>query len=111
MGTLIDTTDVFGNRITCTHETWMGHISCGQPIMVKNMDAVVDTIQNPEVVYQSSQNPESKVYFKESDTSSYSMYTKVVTRSTSNTEGEIVSAWPQRVIKGGIGDEIYHKQD
>ena len=97
MGTLIDTTDVFGNRITCTHETWMGHISCGHPIMVKNMDAVVDTIQNPEVVYQSSQNPESKVYFKESD--------------TSNTEGEIVSAWPQRVIKGGIGDEIYHKQD
>ena len=38
------------------------------------------------------------------------MNTKVITKSIGDNKSEIVSAWPQKSVTGGIGDEIYHRE-
>lgn len=110
MGNIIETKDVFGEEVICSHGAWMGHVLPNHPVMKDNLSAVKDTIESPEAVFESSQNKDRKVYFKESKSSTYNMYTKVVTKSIGENVSEIVSAWPQKEIKGGIGDEIYHEE-
>lgn len=110
MGNVIETKDVLGEDVICSHTAWMGHISYGHSIMKKNLLAVKDTVENPEVIHKSNQDDQRKVYFKQSSLSSYSMYTKVITKTIGDNKSEIVSAWPQKEIKGGIGSEIYHEK-
>lgn len=110
MGNLIETTDILGENVICSHGAWLGHILPNHPQMHNNLSAVKDTVESPDAVFTSSQNDDRKVYFKESTSSTYSMYTKVVTKSIGENVSEIVSAWPQKEIKGGIGDEIYRKE-
>lgn len=109
MGNKIDTQDILGERVICSDATWFGHIVAGHPIMRNNLQAVKNAIEVPEAVYKSSTDENRKVYFKSTSSSSYEMYTKVVTQSVSDDKSEIVSAWPQKSIKGGIGVEIYHE--
>lgn len=111
MGNLIETKNILGEDVICSHGAWMGHIVSHHPVMQNNLSAVKDTIESPEAIFVSSQNDDRKVYFKESTSSTYNMYTKVVTKSIGENKSEIVSAWPQKEIKGGIGDEIYHKEN
>lgn len=109
MSNKIEITDIFGERVICSRDTWYGHIATGHPIMKNNVEAVVDTIQSPEAVFRSAETSDRKVYFKNSELSSYNMYTKVVTKSVGSQVNEIVSAWPQQKIGGNIGDELYKK--
>ena len=109
MGNVIETKDILGEEVICSHQSWMGHILNNHPVMRNNLSAVKDTVENPEAIYESNQDSERIVYFKQSSLSSYGGYTKVVTKNIAENKSEIVTAWPQRGIKGGIGDEIYHE--
>lgn len=109
MGNKIETKSILNEEVICSAQAWFGHIVAEHPIMARNLNAVKDTIEKPEVIYTSSQNEQRKIYFKKSDFSTYNIYTKVVTKSIENNKSEVVSAWPQKEVKGGIGDEIYHE--
>lgn len=109
MGNRIETKDIMNEEVICSNKAWFGHIVENHPIMRSNLDAVTDTIEDPEAIYLSSETDQRKVYFKKSDLSTYEMYTKVVTKKIEDNKSEIVSAWPQKSIKGGISDEIYRK--
>ena len=78
MGNAIEEEDYRGRKVICTDRTWNEHIVSGHEIMKKNKEAVIDTIQNPDSVYVSSTNPSRDVYFKQSNKSTYSLFTKVI---------------------------------
>lgn len=109
MGNVIETVDILGDKVICSDTTWTGHITSGHAIMSNNINAVKDTIEDPDVIYESNQHPARNVYFKQSSISSYDAYTKVVTQKNEGNICSVVSAWPQKQIKGGIGSEIYRK--
>lgn len=108
-------TNYNGVTVSCTNDQWDTHIVVGHGIMEKNVKAVKDTIKNPDIVYQSDQNENREVYFRQSPYSTYSIHTKVVVeygkgvKNPDNTVGEVVSAWPQKDVKGGIGNVVYKR--
>ena len=52
MKDVFKTQDVFGNNVTCTNSTWYYHIVTNHGIMSKNISAIVDTINDPDYVYE-----------------------------------------------------------
>lgn len=104
---------VIRGDIICDTVTWTEPIATRHPIMEGNLDAVKETIENPEAIYISSQTPVRNVYFARSTTATYTgLYTKVVvTVDDNNKTGSVVSAWPQKAMTGGItqGGIIYVK--
>lgn len=105
--------DPLGYSVTCDQDQWNNHIITGHTIMNNNIVAVEDAIKNPDVIYKSSQSPIRNVYFGKSASSTYSnLYTKVVVEvDEQNKTAEVVSAWPQPTIAGGIdhGGVLYVK--
>lgn len=104
-----------GSTIRCSKSIWNSHIVVGHKNMADNELAVKDTIKNPDAVYESSQNDDREVYFKMSEFSTYNITTKVVveySQSKKNPDilvGEVVTAFPVKGEKGGIGNVVYRK--
>lgn len=110
----VETIDPLGNTITCSFERWDEHIlgESDHAVMRGNERAVEDTLHNPDSIYQSSQNESRTVYFKKGAVSTYSsnLTTKVITEETGNKTRKVVSAWPQREVRGGIADVVYERK-
>ena len=106
-----------GCTVTCTKQQWDEHVISHHQIMENNEKAVKDTIKDPDAVYESDKTPIRHVYFKTSQFSSYNMLTKVVVeyspgiKNPQNLVGELVTAFPVKVEKGGIGDVVYRKDE
>lgn len=101
-----------GEMVSCSEERWNVHIFENHPIMKENMDAVKDTIVDPDAVYESNTNPLREVSFKKSLHSSYRCLTKVIVEYGSyngTTFGKVVTAFPKETETGGIGDVVYRK--
>ena len=105
-----------GCTVSCSKTQWNSHIITEHAVMNQNEDAVKDTLKNPDSVYKSSQNSNREVYFKTSIHSTYyPLKTKVIveySQSKRNPEtivGEVVTSFPQKEEKGGIGDVVYKK--
>ncbi len=103
---MFKTTDPRGYNIACDTDTWNNHIVSGHIEMIDNLQAVKETIENPDAIYTSSQTPVRNVYFSKASTSTYNLYTKVVVAvDDDNKFGSVVSAWPQPTMSGGIVDQ------
>lgn len=114
MKDVFKTQDVFGNNVTCTNSTWYYHIVTNHGIMSKNISAIVDTINDPDYVYEDKDYDSRKNFLKESTKATYSpkFTTKVVIEYDMNDEGSVVTAYPiNKNSKGGVGAEIYCKQN
>ena len=113
MGIVLTATDPMGTTITCSSETWYGHIitNSGHTIMKKNKQAVKETLENPESIYESSDGDDRFVYFKQGASATYSplMNTKVITKKVGENKSEVVTSWPQPKPTGGIGNVVYTK--
>lgn len=102
-----------GVTVSCSNYRWESHVLDEHPIMEHNVDAVKDTIKNPDTIYKSDQNEEREVYFKQSSFSTYNAKTKVIVeysagkRNPDSEIGTVVTAFPQKEEKGGIGDAVY----
>ena len=109
MGEYISAIDIFGKTVTCSEDQWNNHIVNGHTIMENNKDAVIDTISSPDFVFESSYNSNRMIFIKNSCSSTYynSLLTKVIVQSNNDKEGEIVTAFPIKKIKGGIGNVVY----
>lgn len=96
-----------GYTVSCTEENWE-HIKQHQ-IMEGNIDAIIDAIGDPFAIYTSQEWSETRdVYFGKSERASYGdkLLTKVIVNKPTeyNSEGEVVSAWPQKDISGNIDE-------
>jgi|GEM_PF-1367718 len=108
--TLFEVKSALGKLVTCSTDTWNNHIKTGHSVMDGNVDKVIDAIQNPFTVYESNDNKQRDVYF------AHSMYningrppTELVTKVIVQNEADfstVVSAWPQREIKGNINEKV-----
>jgi len=97
------TSDVFGYSVTLSQSTWNNHIISGHPEMIGNETATQRTIENPQYVYQSIRNADSKVFFAKTAESSYpQIYTSVVVDYDGNTNGEVKTAYVTRKITNSI---------
>lgn len=101
------TTDPLNRKVNCSSDTWIEHIVSGHVIMNDNIDTVKSTIENPEVIFQSNQTPIRDVYFSKTESTYSPLFTKVVVEfNSSNDTGEVISAWPQKDISGGIDSGV-----
>lgn len=102
---IFTTIDPLGRTICCNETQWQ-HIMDGHPIMNNNIESVKNTIEDPKVIYKSSQSATRNVYFKSDPASSYEpLYTKVVVEIAADSKnGAVISAWPQKTISGGIDE-------
>lgn len=107
---LFTETSPLGYQVCCHRSVWEDHIikPTGHPIMKDNIEAVKETIKQPDVVYGSNEWPNRDVYFKQCSTASYGdkLYTKVVvtTPDIDSDVGAVVTAWPQKKISGKIDE-------
>ncbi|NMB07941.1 MAG: hypothetical protein GX981_06115 [Tissierellia bacterium] len=102
---MFTTTDPLKRKVTCSASTWFNHIFKGHVIMEDNIDSVKSTIENPDVIYQSSQSPARDVYFSKTEATYNPLLTKVIVEfNKSGESGQVISAWPQKDISGGIED-------
>lgn len=76
------TTNPLNRKVTCSASTWFNHIVKGHVIMESNINSVKSTIENPDVIYQSSQSPVRNVYFSKTDATYNPLLTKVVVQFT-----------------------------
>lgn len=111
MGEVFSTTDHLGNSVYCTNKQWYGHIIKNHSIMARNMDAVKETINTPDSVYKSEDSDNRKVFFKKTTNATYGtkFSTKVIVECSQPDEGEVVTTFPTKAEKGGIGDVEYKK--
>lgn len=99
-----------GEAVFCTKERWENHVVAGHPIMEKNIEAVKDTISDPDSVYESSRNPKREVMFKRSPYSTQKIFTEVVVEYSSYSgvvSGELVTAFLNNAERGRIGNVLY----
>ena len=99
-----------GEAVFCTKERWENHIVAGHPIMEENIEAVKDTISDPDSVYESSKIPKREIMFKQSPHSTYKGFTKAIVEYSSYSgvvSGEVVTAFPKESERGGIGNVLY----
>lgn len=98
--------DPRGISVSCSVEQWEQHITQHSE-MVDNVDAIIRTIEDPDVIYEShDSNPIMdcrEMYVKEVKTASYYpsvKYTKVIT-STIGGSSEVVTAYSSKKKENG----------
>lgn len=93
--------------ISCFQYDWK-HITNNHEIMEANKEAIKDTLEKPLCIYNSNQWTNRQIYFGKTDKATYGdkFYTKVVVEmpDTNETEGRLISAWPQKDIKGNVDE-------
>jgi len=106
MGSNVDiftTSDVFGSPVTLSQSTWNNHIISGHPEMIGNETATQATIENPQYVYRSTKNTDSKVFFAKTEKSTYpNIYTGVVVGYDGNANGRVKTAYVARKITNSV---------
>ena len=104
-----------GCTVSCSKTRWDEHVVGHHQIMENNEKAVKDTIKNPDAVYESKELPKREIYFKSSEFSTYKALTKVIVeysqgiKNPGNIVGELVTAFPSKEERGGIGNVVYRK--
>lgn len=112
---IFETVDYNGCPVHCTKSQWYGHIVTRHPELKHNIEAVKDTIHEPDVVHESNQKEDCTVSFKSKSaclTSYKNCIVKVVVNYTKENDekiGEVSTVHLVKTVKGGIGDEIYRK--
>jgi len=112
---IIDTTDRFGKRIILEKDRFDEHIGNpkGHEELIGNIDAIVETIQDPYWVVQSRKNENRYLYIGKSQKSTYpNLNIKTVVDHTGNNFGFVVtSMFQKRLDPEKEGTIIYVKAE
>lgn len=60
-----ETVDIYGVPVSCSHDTWDGHILVRHPDLNALESLVDDTINGPDMVYDSSRCSNRKLFYRE----------------------------------------------
>jgi hypothetical protein len=100
----IKVTDPEGYEISLEDERWQ-HITQGHPEMAELQDAILDTLKDPELIYQDAERPETFYYYRLAGrtllrTNDIYIVT-VVRRSDGNKVARVMTSHLVRKIKEG----------
>lgn len=92
-----------GYTVTLVKDDWE-HIKNSHQIMSNNLSAIEETVSFPAVIYQCNGFANRQAYFAYPETTyNNDLVTKVIVEVDDvNNTGEVVTAFPQKGIKGGI---------
>lgn len=109
---IFDTTDKLGNRVVLESEQYQEHIIKRHPEMQGNVDAMKETIEEPQLIIESKQNPSRWLYVGKSQLSTYPVISiKTVVDHTSSETGYVVTGLFQKKINvEKEGTVIYDKE-
>ncbi len=94
--------DIFCNRIYLTKDCWHNHILVRHPIMRHFLKELETTMQNPDYVYRSKTEHQTRLYYQLTDTKFGKIYILVVIDMKPNRKiGYVKTALPVYKIKGG----------
>lgn len=101
---MYSTVDPRGYIIVCDDST-ISHIN-NHEIMIDNSEAIKETIEKPDTIFESNEYTNRDVYFAKplcATYSKYGLYTKVVVEmDETNNSGLIVTAFPSPSMSGNI---------
>lgn len=102
---IINIKSPLGYNVICSAHRWNNHVIEGHPMMKNRIDDVKCTIKDPLAVYGSDEWANRSVYFGRSKKST--LFTKVIVEDPNeySETGALVSAWPQKEIKGNINEK------
>lgn len=109
MGKLFEVKNPEGTTVFCSTDQWEKHVVERHAVMSKNLPAVRDTIQNPDLIFDSADTENRSVYFKRTHLSTYRIHTKVITERIDSFTEQVVTSFPSKEVKGGIGDVKYKR--
>lgn len=96
---IFETTDVFNTKVSLSTDTYNDHILLGHP-EVDNVNYIKDTIEKPNVVYQSNKKDKRKIFFKLGADPRYKqLYMKTVVEYNNN-EGSVTTSFLSKNIEG-----------
>ena len=93
---VIEATDPFGNRLSCTEDTWEGHVLPGHPEMDGLVEEAKQAITNPSKITKSGHSQTEMCYYRDAPSPYGGRIMKIVaTVKPGRTRGYIKSAWIQ----------------
>lgn len=118
MAYIIDEKDKNGIHIRCELSQWENHIIQGHSMMENNIDAIRETIVDPDYIYESHDSdppPERRIYTKKVSGATYYSskvpFTHVVV-SIDGGYGEVITAYPaKKHYSGSTGEEALYIAD
>jgi len=104
---MFEISDPLGYTVRLSEDVWYGHITENHTDMTKEFDTIKLTIEDPCLVYSSSDYDNRNVYFRDRKAYNSSLkYCKVIVEyDGSSKNGEVVSAFKRKKIGGNIKDE------
>ena len=108
---IFETTDPLGSKVVLSQTQWQSHLINNHTVMKGNEQAIKEAIEDPEAIFKSNSEPNTEVYFGLSTSATYGQrnFTKVIVDFTTPT-GYIISAWPQKDIKGNIEKKALYEK-
>lgn len=96
-----------GYTVSCSEEAWDSHIITGHPIMEGNERAVIDSLVNPCIVYESGEDSNTDVFFGKSSQATYGdkLYTRCIVRKSPGGNW-LTTSFPCREIGGNINEGV-----
>jgi hypothetical protein len=102
---IIEAKSPLGYTVVCSRKTWEQHIIINHTEMTDNEGSVKKTIDNPDVIYKSSWNPDAHVYHAIILESSYPhLFTRVVINVNEDKTGNVSTALFTKTV-GGVDEE------
>lgn len=120
MSNVVEAKDPRGITVYCTAEQWETHIVAptGHPMMQDNIDAIVETIESPDYIFESHDSDPPmdyrEIYSKATPRATYhrSIPCTIVVVSSIGGSAEIITAYPAKKPDGGTkGEAIYIGND
>jgi hypothetical protein len=110
---LFDTTDSTGRRVKLESKQYTDHIILRHPEMEGNVEAMKETVENPQLIIESKQNPKRWLYVGKSELATYPVVTiKTVVDHSSSESGYVVTGLFQKKVNvEKEGTVIYEKED
>jgi len=96
---LFEITDKRGILIICEKTQWENHIIGGHPEVEDKLEIVKETVRDPDIIYQSEDDPKRDVYFMQIDNNKYM---KVIVYLSAPNFGEVITAFLRKSISGNI---------
>ena len=100
---IFEVIDVRGIMVVCEKKHWQIHIIGGHPEVEDKLEMVKKAIIEPDIIYQSENEPKRDVYFREIEGGKCM---KVIVEISAANFGEVVTAFLRKGITGNIDTEI-----
>ena len=101
-----ETVDVYGVPVSCSHDTWDGHVLDHHPMLSGLQRLAAEALTNPNAVYDSGRRSNRKLFYKEAMQplpfqERYILVVTALDHTAAGTVGVVVTVYPvNEFLKG-----------